>query len=121
MLVRKRGVEMRKLFSKKVAIATVVFVVASAIAISALALSQRRRMAPPTASSKDPRTLEEKAKRGGGKIIANLDFNKGAQQTSLSEMVATSESIVVATTDSNVCRLSEEGKVIRTLYRVRVD
>lgn len=112
---------MRKLISRKVVIATVVFAVASGIAISALALSQRRRMAPPTASSKDPRTLEEKAKRGGGKIVANLEFNKGAQQTSLAKMVATSASIVFATPDSNVCRLSDDGKVVRTFYRVRVD
>ena len=112
---------MRKLISKKLALTAVVFIVASGIAISALALSQHRRLAPPTASSKDPRTLEEKAKRGGGKLIANLDFNKGAQQPSLTKMVATSEAIVVATTDSNVCRLSEDGKVIRTLYRVHVE
>ena len=112
---------MRKLISKKLVITATVFMVASGIAISALALTQRRKLAPPTASSKDPRTLEEKAKRGGGKVIANLDFNKGAQQPSLAKMVATSESIVVATTDSNKSRLSEDGKVIRTFYRVRVE
>lgn len=112
---------MRKLISKKFALIVVVFMIASGIAISVLALSQRRREAPPTASSKDPRTLEEKARRGRGKVISSLDFNKGAQQTSLADMVARSESIVIATTDSNVSKLSEDGRVIRTLYRARVE
>src|SRR5215470_14150486 len=113
---------MKKLISKKLLlIVVVVFVVVSGIAISAFALSQRQKEAPPTASSKDPRTLEEKAKRGHGKLVANLDFNKGAQQTSLAKMVQGSQSIVIVTTDSNKCRLSEDGKVIRTFYNARVE
>ena len=112
---------MQKLFSKKVVLSVALFIVASAISISALALSQRQREAPPTASSKDPRTLQEKARLGGGKIVANLDFNKGAQKTSLTSLVAASQSIVIATTDSNVSKLSEDGKVIRTFYRARVE
>jgi hypothetical protein len=112
---------MQKLFSKKLVLTTVIFMVASGIAISALALSQRHREAPPTASSKDPRTLQEKATRGGGKVVANLDFNKGAQKTSLASLVASSQSIVIATTDSNVSKLSEDGKVVRTFYRARVE
>ena len=113
---------MKTLISKKLLlIVVVVFLAASGIAISAFALSQRQKEAPPTASSKDPRTLEEKAKRGQGKLVANLDFNKGAQQTSLTKMVQASESIVVVTTVSNVCKLSEDGKVVRTFYRARVE
>src|SRR5574338_956822 len=113
---------MKTLISKKLLlIIVVVFLVASGIAISAFALSQRQKEAPPTASSKDPRTLQEKAKRGGGKLVANLDFNKGAQQSSLKNMVAASESIVIATTDRNRCKLSEDGKVIRTFYSARVE
>jgi len=111
---------MRKLISNKLALTAIVLIAASGIAITAVAL-QGRRMAPPTASSKDPRTLEEKAKRGGGHLVANLDFNKGAQQSSLANMVAASESIVIVTTDSNVCKLSEDGKVIRTFYRARIE
>jgi hypothetical protein len=113
---------MTKLISKKlVLILAVTLLVASGIAISALALSQGRREAPPTASSKDPRTLEEKAKRGRGRLVANLDFNKAAQQTSLANMVRASQSIVIVTTDRNTCRLSEDGKVVRTFYRARVE
>jgi hypothetical protein len=112
---------MRNFFPRKFTLPVVMIIVASAIAISAVALSRRGRMAPPTASSKDPRTLDEKAKRGHGKVIANLDFNKAAQQASLADMVAHSESIVIVTTDSNVCKLSDDGKVVRTLYRARVE
>lgn len=111
---------MRKLITNKLALTAIVLIAASGIAITAVAL-QGRRLAPPTTSSKDPRTLEEKAKRGRGKIVANLDFNKGAQQTSLASMVANSESIVVATTERNVSRLSEDGKVVRTVYGVTVE
>jgi len=112
---------MQKLISKKLGLTVILLIVASGIAISAFALSQGNREAPPTASSKDPRTLQEKAKRGGGKLVANLDFNKGAQQSSLANMVAASESIAIVTTDSNACKLSEDGKVIRTFYRARVE
>jgi hypothetical protein len=113
--------KMQKLISKKVVLTVAVFIVASGIAISAFALSQRNKEAPPTASSKDPRTLQEKARLGRGKLVANLDFNKSAQQTSLANMVAASESIAIVTTVSNVCRLSDDGKVVRTFYRVRVE
>lgn len=112
---------MKKLISRKIGLTAIVMIVASGIAISAFALSQRNRQAPPTASSKDPRTLQEKAKRGNGHLVANLDFNKGSQQTSLKSMVAASESIAIVTTDSNVGKLSEDGKVVRTFYRARVE
>lgn len=112
---------MQKLISKKLGLTVILLIVASGIAISAFALTQRNRQAPPTASSKDPRTLEEKAKRGKGKLVANLDFNKGAQQSSLANMVAASESIVIVTTESNVCKLSDDGKVVRTFYQARVE
>lgn len=112
---------MQKLFSKNFVLPVALFIVASGITMSALALSQRQKQAPPTASTKDPRTLEEKARRGGGKIVANLPFNKGSQQTSLANMVANSQTIVIATTERNVGKLSEDGKVIRTFYTARVD
>jgi len=112
---------MKKLTSRKIGLAVILSIAASGIAISAYALSQHQKEAPPTASSKDPRTLEEKAKRGQGKLVANLDFNKGAQQTSLTKMVQASESIAIVTTVSNVCKLSEDGKVVRTFYRARVE
>jgi hypothetical protein len=112
---------MQKLISKKAGLTVILLIVASGIAISAFALTQANREAPPTASSKDPRTLQEKAKRGGGRLVANLDFNKGAQKSSLANMVAASESIAIVTTESNVCKLSEDGKVVRTFYRARVE
>jgi hypothetical protein len=112
---------MQRLISKKLGLIAVLVIAASGIAISAVALSQRHKEAPPTASSKDPRTLEQKAKLGHGKLVANLDFNKGAQQPSLAKMVAASESIAIVTTDSNVCRMSEDGKVVRTFYQARVE
>jgi hypothetical protein len=112
---------MRKLFSNKYVLPVALFIVASGITMSALALSQRQKQAPPTASSKDPRSLEEKARGGGGKIVANLPFNKGSQQTSLANMVANSQTIVIATTERNVGKLSEDGKVIRTFYTARVE
>ena len=112
---------MQKLTSKKLGVTVIVLIIASGIAISAFALSQANKQAPPTASSKDPRTLEEKAKRGNGKLVANLDFNKGAQKTSLADMVAASESIAIVTTEKNVGRMSEDGKTVRTFYRARVE
>ena len=112
---------MQKLVSKKVGLTVILLIVVSGIAISALALTQRAGLAPPTASSNDPRTLQEKAKRGGGNLVANLDFNKGAQKPSLAALVAASESIAIVTTESNVGKLSEDGKVVRTFYRARVE
>ncbi len=112
---------MKKFTSRKLGLAVIVLIIASGIAISAFALSQGNRLAPPTASSKDPRTLQEKAKRNNGKLVANLDFNKGAQQSSLANMVAASESIAIVTTEKNVGRMSEDGKVVRTFYRARVE
>jgi hypothetical protein len=112
---------MKKYFSKRFVLLIVIVVIASGIAFSAIKLANGRRVAPPTASSKDPRTLEEKAKRGHGKIIANLDFNKAAQQSSLTNMVAHSESIVIANTTSNVCRLSDDGRIVRTFYQAKIE
>jgi hypothetical protein len=112
---------MQKLISKKVGLTAILLIVALGITISALTLSQRNRQAPPNAGAKDPRTLQEKARRGSGKLVANLDFNKGAQKSSLAQMVADSESIVIVTTEKNVGRMSEDGKTVRTFYRARVE
>ena len=100
---------------------TVVILVGSGIAISVVALSQRPKLAPPNASLKDPRTLEEKARRGGGRLVANLDFNRSSQKSSLKDMVTSSKSIVIATVESNVCRMSEDGQTVRTLYTAQVE
>ncbi|HEU4765815.1 MAG TPA: hypothetical protein VFS77_00535 [Pyrinomonadaceae bacterium] len=111
---------MRKINSKMLAL-TVVLLIGSGIAISAVALSQRPKQAPPGASAKDPRTLQEKARRGGGKLVSNLDFNTSAQKASLKDVVSGSQLVVIATTESNVCRMSEDGKTIRTLYQVHIE
>ena len=105
----------------KTLVLTVVILVGSGIAISVAALSQRPKLAPPNASLKDPRTLEEKARRGGGRLVANLDFNRSSQKSSLKDMVTSSKSIVIVTTESNVCRMSEDGQTVRTLYTARVE
>lgn len=111
---------MQKSNSKKLAL-TVIILAGSGIALSVFAFSQRQKLAPPKASLKDPRTLEEKARRGGGRLVANLDFNKSAQKASLKDMVSSSLLIVIATTESNVSRMSEDRKSIRTFYRARVE
>ncbi|HEU4711131.1 MAG TPA: hypothetical protein VFS76_06170 [Pyrinomonadaceae bacterium] len=100
---------------------TVVILVGSGIAISVAALSQRPPLAPPKASLKDPRTLEEKAKRGRGRLVSNLDFNRSSQKSSLKDMVSSSTLIVIASTESNVCRMSEDGKTVRTFYKSQVE
>ena len=100
---------------------TVVLLIGSGIAISAVALSQRPKQAPPGASAKDPRGLQEKARRGGGKLVSNLDFNTSAQKASLKDVVSGSQLVVIGTTESNVCRMSEDGKTIRTLYQVHIE
>jgi hypothetical protein len=112
---------MQKLVSKKLGLIAILLIVVSGIAISAFAFTQRNRQALPGATSKDSRTLQEKAKRGGGKLVSNLDFNTAVKQSSLANMVAASESIAIVTTESNVCRMSDDGKVIRTFYRARVE
>jgi hypothetical protein len=112
---------MQKLMSKNFGLTAIMLIVVSGITISTFALSQRNRQAPPNASAKDPRTLQEKSRRGNGKLVANLDFNKGAQKSSLAQMVAESESIVIVTTERNVGRMSEDGKTVRTFYRARVE
>lgn len=100
---------------------TVVILIGSGIAISAVALSQRPKQAPPGASKKDPRTLQEKASRGGGKLVSNLDFNTSAQKASLKDVVSGSQLVVIATAESNVCRMSEDGKTVRTIYKVNIE
>lgn len=112
---------MKKFVSKNVALVALLAVAVTALAAATATVAKRNGAAPPSAAAKDPRSLREKARRGGGKFVGNVEFNKGAMKGDLAQLVAHSAAVVVATVEENQCALSADEKVIRTYYKVRVE
>lgn len=113
--------KIRNYVNTKFALLTLLVVAVSSLAFAAITTAKRTAVAPPAADAKDPRSLHEKAKRGGGKFIGNADFNDAAKKINLNHLAKDSDIVVIATTESNVCKLLPNGRMITTDYRVRIE
>jgi len=117
----------KKQDSKKFPLSTLVIsVLVLAFAIAAIIFVKKRGAATkPAASSNNgqqaSRLLKDKAKRGGGKFIGSVDYDKASMKDSLEKLIADSESIVIAKVERNVSKLSEAGDSAITSYQVVVE
>ena len=117
---------MKKHDSQKFPLSTLVIsVLVLAFAIAAIVFVKNRgaATAPAAGSSgqQAARSLRDKAKRGGGKFVGSVDYDRATMKDSLERLVASSESIVIAKVESNVSKLSGEGDAAITSYQVRVE
>lgn len=113
--------KIRNYVTTKFALLTLLVVAVSSLAFAAITTAKRTAVAPPAANAKDPRSLHEKAKRCGGKFIGNADFNDAAKKSNLNQLAKDSDTVVVVTTESNVCKLLPNGRMVTTDYQVLIE